>query len=689
MENRRNILPIPQASRYSDAFRNEEGAIDLASIMVGVLVIGLIGGVIAATIFAVIPWAQDQAAKQQLDSLVQAENAYLGFSSVTPSQLPAGSRTNSYGYSNELEAANLLRQGPTYCAIATPDFKGFNAYSQSASGHVFISSDNHTKPELFPGSLPANCQYIADNYATGGTQTSPGYVDSTPSLTTMTFNCAATTTAPAFWYSSIKGTETWSDGTTFTYNNAISPTNKTLQAGVTYHVTLDGTYRQMSFTSLNSCLRSVDHWGLNTGVTSAINAFYGAGNLTSVPAHIPTTITDMSQMFSGATIFNDPNVDQWDVSHVTTMYGMFKSAKAFNQSLNDWNTGAVTNMQYMFYLSNFNNQISNWDVSKVTNMADMFDTDPAFNQNINNWNVGNVITTKSMFWAASAFNQPLNSWNVSNVTQMTGMFYGTTVFDQDLSSWDVSKVTSFSTTFQNAIAFNHPLNSWNVSAAKDMGSMFLGTKAFNQDLGSWNTSNVTTMFGMFNNAKGFNHPSINNWNVSSVTNMEYMFAGATAFNQPLNSWDVSNVTDPRFMFDGATAFNGDITSWNVTKMTSMNSMFYGATNFNQPLNNWDVSNTTQFSYMFNAASSFNQPLDKWNVTNAKQMDYMFASGSGFNQNILGWNVANVTSMYAMFYQNGKFMYDMHTWNTPSTMDGRYWESGSFPLSYLPPYTTRF
>ena len=63
-----------------NAFRNEQGAIDLASIMVGIIVIGLIGGVIAATVFAVIPWAQDNAAKQQLDSIVAAENAHAGLS---------------------------------------------------------------------------------------------------------------------------------------------------------------------------------------------------------------------------------------------------------------------------------------------------------------------------------------------------------------------------------------------------------------------------------------------------------------------------------------------------------------------------------------------------------------------------------------------------------------------------------
>ena len=72
-----------------EVFRNEQGVIDLASIMVGVIVIGMIGGVIAATVFAVIPWAQDAAAKQQLDNIVTAESAYMGYSAATPSLLPA------------------------------------------------------------------------------------------------------------------------------------------------------------------------------------------------------------------------------------------------------------------------------------------------------------------------------------------------------------------------------------------------------------------------------------------------------------------------------------------------------------------------------------------------------------------------------------------------------------------------
>lgn len=50
------------------------GAIDLASIMVGVIVIGVIGGVIATNVFVVVPWAQDEAAKAELQAVQLAQS---------------------------------------------------------------------------------------------------------------------------------------------------------------------------------------------------------------------------------------------------------------------------------------------------------------------------------------------------------------------------------------------------------------------------------------------------------------------------------------------------------------------------------------------------------------------------------------------------------------------------------------
>lgn len=70
-------------------FKSSKAAIDLASIMVGVVIIGLVGGVIAATVFAVIPWAQDNAAKSQVAEVSNAQNAYAGLSIAKVSGLGA------------------------------------------------------------------------------------------------------------------------------------------------------------------------------------------------------------------------------------------------------------------------------------------------------------------------------------------------------------------------------------------------------------------------------------------------------------------------------------------------------------------------------------------------------------------------------------------------------------------------
>ena len=53
------------------------GAIDLASILVGVLVLGVLGGVIAAAVLVVVPWAQNAAANADLSAVKDAESIAL------------------------------------------------------------------------------------------------------------------------------------------------------------------------------------------------------------------------------------------------------------------------------------------------------------------------------------------------------------------------------------------------------------------------------------------------------------------------------------------------------------------------------------------------------------------------------------------------------------------------------------
>jgi cell division septation protein DedD len=61
---------------------NTRAAIDLASVMVGIIIIGIIGGIIAATIFAIVPWAQDKQAKENLTAAKTAQDVYIGLAAT-------------------------------------------------------------------------------------------------------------------------------------------------------------------------------------------------------------------------------------------------------------------------------------------------------------------------------------------------------------------------------------------------------------------------------------------------------------------------------------------------------------------------------------------------------------------------------------------------------------------------------
>ena len=51
----------------------------------------------------------------------------------------------------------------------------------------------------------------------------------------------------------------------------------------------------------------------------------------------------MKRAFYSNSGFNQP-IGSWDVSNVTNMQQMFRSAVLFNQPLSNWDVGKVTNM---------------------------------------------------------------------------------------------------------------------------------------------------------------------------------------------------------------------------------------------------------------------------------------------------------------------------------------------------------
>ena len=98
--------------------------------------------------------------------------------------------------------------------------------------------------------------------------------------------------------------------------------------------------------------------------------------------------------------------------------------------LNDIDVSAITDMSYLFEISDFNGDISDWDVSNVTDMKYMFYACEPFNKDLSRWNVSNVTNMKSMFEYCEKFNQDISKWNVANVTYMKNIFKNCTIKEE-------------------------------------------------------------------------------------------------------------------------------------------------------------------------------------------------------------------------------------------------------------------
>jgi len=265
----------------------------------------------------------------------------------------------------------------------------------------------------------------------------------------------------------------------------------------------------------------ISGWNVSN-VVSMRNMFYGAVLFNADISNWNTKkVIDMSSMFHSAAKFNR-DIGKWNTSNVTNMNSMFASTpfnkdistKTINVGTTDeytaWDVLNVADMSNMFSGATvFNQPIGNWNTSNVTNMSSMFYLAQNFNQDIGNWTTKNVIDMSNMFKNAWSFDADIGNWNTSYVTNMNSMFASTPSFNKDISTktinlpttdeykaWNVANVTDMSKMFFSS-AFNKDISKWNVSNVKDMSSMFKGNMRFIGNLRRWNTSNVTNMNSMF------------------------------------------------------------------------------------------------------------------------------------------------------------------------------------------------
>ena len=381
---------------------------------------------------------------------------------------------------------------------------------------------------------------------------------------------------------------------------------------------------------------------------------------------------DFGSMFRQASAFNQPISYLVDTSGIDpsgcNMSAMFQLATQFNQNINNWNVSRVTSMNLMFSgATNFNNggtsgtftnPLTDWRAPKCTTYASMFSTAVAFNQAITNLvDTSNVAgcTMASMFTVATIFNngqrgtQDLSA-NSATYTNGTATLYSPSAkFTTDLSQNSVLIITS-GTTIVYTSQIQRIISDASLVLLTPYGTTLSVSRIQKQLPGtldlSWNTTNVTTMANMFQNAYYFNQ-NISNWSTLKVTSMTSMFTGLstslkTTFNNgklagsnnvSLN-WSAPLCTTFASMFLNNSGFNQGIpTLVNTSNIAncSLNRMFQTSSVFNQNINTWNTSNVTSMASMFNEARTFNNgqlnPLDvSGTVINA----YYVSSGSILN-----------------------------------------------------------
>jgi hypothetical protein len=147
-------------------------------------------------------------------------------------------------------------------------------------------------------------------------------------------------------------------------------------AGI-YTIRIKGTFPRIYFNDGGdkSKIISVDQWGTNPW-TSIEGAFDGTDSLNITATDSPnlTGVSSALRMFSGSGISTNPAMNNWNTSIITNMQEMFSGATNFNQNIGNLDTNDVFSMNGMFYrASNFNQNLGSWNVSNIVNATSMLD----------------------------------------------------------------------------------------------------------------------------------------------------------------------------------------------------------------------------------------------------------------------------------------------------------------------------
>ncbi len=460
-------------------------------------------------------------------------------------------------------------------------------------------------------------------------------------------------------------------------------------------------------------LATIEQWG-NLQLTEAIGTFEGCTNLVLNATDIPdlSQIQFMDRMFENTSSFvdNGGEINNWDVSTVTSMTGLFEGS-TFNENINDWDVSKVEDFSSMFKNNtSFNQPLNNWNTEKANDLANMFDGATAFNQPIGMWNTALAQYFDFMFLNAYTFDQNLGNWDISNTDRnsmdgmLTGSAMSTANYDATLIGWatlesgeiqiptdvklDADTFYCLSETARNtltSVPYSWTINDLGNSCPEDF---FITT---------WQTTTTNESITIPTNGSGYNY--IVDWGDGTVEteitgDATHQYAIANTYtvkitgNFPrirfgrlsnedkgklltVEQWGPQQWTSMQSAFSGCynLKLNADDTP-DLSQVTRMSSMFRDCTNLEDlkdTMNAWDMTTIESIALMFKGCILFDENIGGWTFTSLTDAFNAFEAAATFNQDISNWDVSKVDEFDAMFKDATSFNQPIGNW-TLGTVD---------------------
>jgi len=373
------------------------------------------------------------------------------------------------------------------------------------------------------------------------------------------------------------------------------------------------------------------------------------------------SMNTMAEAFAGCSLLeNIIGMEEWDVSGVTTMAGMFQNSGVAALDLSDWNTTSINNISYMFSGSALESlDVTGWSTSMVITMKSTFYdcTELVTITGLDGWDVSEVGSFNHTFYNCPVLITVGNitGWNTGKATIMDNMFSGceALVFP-DLSVWDVSAVTSMRYMFEDCRKLTgFDMTSWNPVELKDATGMFKGCTGMHEfTMAGVEVPALTTMFGMFEGCSSLTTIDMAEMEILEVTTMNSMFLDC----ESLQSINMIGVTTPKVVstdstFDGCKALSTvAVENGTFGNVTDAEYMFRNCQNYTfAEAEQMDFSNVANARNMFQRCYKLTEEaIESMNFSSVTDAYYMFAECTGLNST-LTLVLPSVTNAGYLFY----------------------------------------